>query len=263
MQAGSGSSLKSCLRAWKEGGPSWCPPGEPCQSLAWAGLHPQLSLVGWRALRGSLFAGGRGRGGRRVAADPPAPQRARRPLHGGARPQPLHLLQVWGAEARGCPHGGGLGPGGLPSPLRPPSLPHPRLSFRMRQVNIVGTSPPSQPSRKIQTLQAPPDMAPANVTLRTASETSLWLRWVVRLPRARRGWWGRDVALRLIALQKRASTGSLPAPFSVPAISLSQTNKRSAQQEVRKHFIERCHVPSILPFFFHIILQVTAIPSYS
>lgn len=53
--------------------------------------------------------------------------------------------------------------------------------FRMRQVNIVGTSPPSQPSRKIQTLQAPPDIAPANITLRTASETSLWLRWVVRM----------------------------------------------------------------------------------
>lgn len=51
----------------------------------------------------------------------------------------------------------------------------------MRQVNIVGTSPPSQPSRKIETLQAPPDIAPANVTLRTASETSLWLRWVVGL----------------------------------------------------------------------------------
>ncbi|XP_058510217.1 protein sidekick-2 isoform X1 [Solea solea] len=50
--------------------------------------------------------------------------------------------------------------------------------FRMRQVNIVGTSLPSQPSRKIQTLQAPPDISPANVTLRTASETSLWLRWV-------------------------------------------------------------------------------------
>lgn len=58
----------------------------------------------------------------------------------------------------------------------------------MRQVNIVGTSPPSQPSRKIQTLQAPPDMAPANVTLRTASETSLWLRWMVRLPRGAVGW---------------------------------------------------------------------------
>ncbi|NXK06956.1 SDK2 protein, partial [Herpetotheres cachinnans] len=52
------------------------------------------------------------------------------------------------------------------------------VPFRMRQVNIVGTSPPSLPSRRIQTLQAPPDMAPANVTLRTASETSLWLRWM-------------------------------------------------------------------------------------
>ncbi|NXA30009.1 SDK2 protein, partial [Ibidorhyncha struthersii] len=47
-----------------------------------------------------------------------------------------------------------------------------------RRVNIVGTSPPSLPSRRIQTLQAPPDVAPANVTLRTASETSLWLRWM-------------------------------------------------------------------------------------
>uniref|UniRef100_A0A3P8VT00 Sidekick cell adhesion molecule 2 n=1 Tax=Cynoglossus semilaevis TaxID=244447 RepID=A0A3P8VT00_CYNSE len=56
--------------------------------------------------------------------------------------------------------------------------PYTYYRFRMRQVNIVGTSLPSQPSRKIQTLQAPPDIAPANVTLRTASETSLWLRWV-------------------------------------------------------------------------------------
>ncbi|XP_069050665.1 protein sidekick-2 isoform X3 [Lepisosteus oculatus] len=63
--------------------------------------------------------------------------------------------------------------------LEVPNLnPYTFYRFRMRQVNIVGTSPPSQPSRKIQTLQAPPDIAPANVTLRTASETSLWLRWV-------------------------------------------------------------------------------------
>ncbi|XP_034050564.1 protein sidekick-2 [Thalassophryne amazonica] len=63
--------------------------------------------------------------------------------------------------------------------LEVPGLnPYTFYRFRMRQVNIVGTSLPSQPSRKIQTLQAPPDMAPANVTLRTASETSLWLRWV-------------------------------------------------------------------------------------
>uniref|UniRef100_A0A8C7L5W4 Sidekick cell adhesion molecule 2 n=1 Tax=Oncorhynchus kisutch TaxID=8019 RepID=A0A8C7L5W4_ONCKI len=63
--------------------------------------------------------------------------------------------------------------------LEVPGLnPYTFYRFRMRQVNIVGTSPPSQPSRKIQTLQARPDMFPANVTLRTASETSLWLRWV-------------------------------------------------------------------------------------
>lgn len=49
----------------------------------------------------------------------------------------------------------------------------------MQQVNIVGQSPVSVPSRVIQTLQAPPDMAPSSVTVRTASETSLWLRWVV------------------------------------------------------------------------------------
>ncbi|KAI1232491.1 Protein sidekick-2 [Lamprotornis superbus] len=73
------------------------------------------------------------------------------------------------------PHCPSQGPGALLSPtVSSPSF------FRMRQVNIVGTSPPSLPSRRIQTLQAPPDMAPANVTLRTASETSLWLRWMVR-----------------------------------------------------------------------------------
>lgn len=49
----------------------------------------------------------------------------------------------------------------------------------MRQVNVVGPSPLSQPSRVIQTLQAPPDVAPGSVTVRTASETSLWMRWVV------------------------------------------------------------------------------------
>jgi hypothetical protein len=70
----------------------------------------------------------------------------------------------------------------LESSLTTLFIPSTPPSFRMRQVNIVGTSPPSQPSRKIQTLQAPPDMAPANVTLRTASETSLWFRWMVRLP---------------------------------------------------------------------------------
>lgn len=57
----------------------------------------------------------------------------------------------------------------VPSPCR----------FRMRQVNVVGAGPFSQSSRVIQTLQAPPDVAPTSITVRTASETSLRLRWVV------------------------------------------------------------------------------------
>lgn len=59
--------------------------------------------------------------------------------------------------------------------------------FRMRQVNVVGTSPFSPSSRVIQTLQAPPDVAPTSITVRTASETSLRLRWVVSVGGGKRG----------------------------------------------------------------------------
>ncbi|KAJ8246101.1 hypothetical protein GJAV_G00263660, partial [Gymnothorax javanicus] len=63
--------------------------------------------------------------------------------------------------------------------LEIPSLtPFTHYRFRMKQVNIVGPSPVSRPSRVIQTLQAPPDVAPGSLSVRTASETSLWLRWV-------------------------------------------------------------------------------------
>ncbi|XP_067858995.1 protein sidekick-1 isoform X2 [Heptranchias perlo] len=63
--------------------------------------------------------------------------------------------------------------------LEIPNLtPYTYYRFRMKQMNIVGSSPLSWPSRVIQTLQAPPDVAPASVTVRTASETSLWVRWV-------------------------------------------------------------------------------------
>uniref|UniRef100_A0A8C8SF52 Sidekick cell adhesion molecule 1 n=1 Tax=Pelusios castaneus TaxID=367368 RepID=A0A8C8SF52_9SAUR len=60
----------------------------------------------------------------------------------------------------------------------PNLIPYTHYRFRLRQVNIVGQSPLSQPSRVIQTLQAPPDVAPGSVTVRTASQTSLWIRWV-------------------------------------------------------------------------------------
>ncbi|XP_072916750.1 protein sidekick-1 isoform X1 [Hemitrygon akajei] len=60
----------------------------------------------------------------------------------------------------------------------PKLIPYTYYRFRIKQMNIVGSSPVSWPSRVIQTLQAPPDIAPASITVRTASETSLWVRWV-------------------------------------------------------------------------------------
>ncbi|KAI3352479.1 hypothetical protein L3Q82_005431 [Scortum barcoo] len=49
--------------------------------------------------------------------------------------------------------------------------------FRMRQMNIVGSSPMSAPSRLIQTLQAAPDTHPSNLTLLAATQTSLCFNW--------------------------------------------------------------------------------------
>lgn len=49
----------------------------------------------------------------------------------------------------------------------------------MRQINIVGSSPLSAPSRLIQTLQAAPDTHPSNLTLLGATQTSLQLKWKV------------------------------------------------------------------------------------
>uniref|UniRef100_A0A8B9QG99 Sidekick cell adhesion molecule 1 n=1 Tax=Apteryx owenii TaxID=8824 RepID=A0A8B9QG99_APTOW len=60
----------------------------------------------------------------------------------------------------------------------PNLIPYTHYRFRMRQVNVAGPGPLSQPSRVIRTLQAPPDVAPGSASVRTASETSLWMRWV-------------------------------------------------------------------------------------
>ena len=88
--------------------------------------------------------------------------------------------------------------------------------FRMRRVNIVGPSPFSQSSRVIQTLQAPPDVAPTSISVRTASETSLRLRWVV-------SWrlWGGSHWLRLPDLSGKIG---LAVPHSGCLLHQSQSN---------------------------------------
>uniref|UniRef100_A0A8C1W3T5 Sidekick cell adhesion molecule 1b n=1 Tax=Cyprinus carpio TaxID=7962 RepID=A0A8C1W3T5_CYPCA len=59
----------------------------------------------------------------------------------------------------------------------PNLIPFTQYRFRMKQVNIVGSSPFSQPSRMMQTLQSNPDVAPTNLIVFSASETSLRIRW--------------------------------------------------------------------------------------
>ncbi|KAE8300407.1 Protein sidekick-1 [Larimichthys crocea] len=62
--------------------------------------------------------------------------------------------------------------------LEIPNLsPFTQYRFRMQQVNIVGSSPMSAPSRVIQTLQAAPDTHPSNLTLLSATQTSLCFSW--------------------------------------------------------------------------------------
>uniref|UniRef100_A0A3Q1GEZ4 Sidekick cell adhesion molecule 1b n=1 Tax=Acanthochromis polyacanthus TaxID=80966 RepID=A0A3Q1GEZ4_9TELE len=62
--------------------------------------------------------------------------------------------------------------------LEIPNLtPFTQYRFRMQQVNIVGSGPMSAPSRLIQTLQAAPDTHPSNLTLLSATQTSLTFNW--------------------------------------------------------------------------------------
>ncbi|XP_053193293.1 protein sidekick-1-like [Scomber japonicus] len=59
----------------------------------------------------------------------------------------------------------------------PDLSPFTQYRFRMQQVNIVGSSPMSAPTRLIQTLQAAPDTHPTNLTLLSATQTNLCLNW--------------------------------------------------------------------------------------
>lgn len=55
------------------------------------------------------------------------------------------------------------------------------MEYALRLVanNVVGPSPPSEPTKRFQTIQAPPSHAPYNVTVRAVSATQLRVRWTV------------------------------------------------------------------------------------
>ena len=52
-------------------------------------------------------------------------------------------------------------------------------ALRLVATNVVGPSTPSEPTKRFQTIQAPPSHAPYNVTVRAVSATQLRVRWTV------------------------------------------------------------------------------------
>lgn len=58
-------------------------------------------------------------------------------------------------------------------------LPFMQYKLRLTAVNVVGASPPSEPTKDFQTIQAPPKHSPKNVTVRAVSATELRVRWIV------------------------------------------------------------------------------------
>ena len=65
----------------------------------------------------------------------------------------------------------------------------PYMEYQLRLVasNVVGPSEPSEPTRKFQTIQAPPSHAPSNTTIRAMSATELRVRWI---PLSQGEWFG-------------------------------------------------------------------------
>ncbi|XP_063378104.1 protein sidekick isoform X1 [Cydia fagiglandana] len=65
----------------------------------------------------------------------------------------------------------------------------PFTTYRLRVIatNVVGTSPPSEPCKEFQTIQAPPQHPPRNVTVRAVSANNLRVRWI---PLQQSEWYG-------------------------------------------------------------------------
>ncbi|XP_045491212.1 protein sidekick isoform X2 [Colias croceus] len=65
----------------------------------------------------------------------------------------------------------------------------PFTTYRLRLIasNVVGTSPPSEPCKEFQTIQAPPQHPPRNVTVRAVSANNLRVRWI---PLQQSEWYG-------------------------------------------------------------------------
>ncbi|XP_035707340.1 protein sidekick isoform X3 [Folsomia candida] len=81
----------------------------------------------------------------------------------------------------------------------------PFVSYKLRLIanNVVGPSPPSDPSPQFETLQAPPAHSPRNVTVRAMSATQLRVRWI---PLQQTEWYGNPRGYNITYRQRGATT---------------------------------------------------------
>lgn len=68
-----------------------------------------------------------------------------------------------------------------------PLVPFTEYRLRLLATNVVGPSPPSEPSQWFQTIQAPPAHPPRNVTVRAVNAHALRVRWT---PLPQVDWYG-------------------------------------------------------------------------
>ncbi|XP_077862227.1 protein sidekick-2-like, partial [Saccoglossus kowalevskii] len=76
----------------------------------------------------------------------------------------------------------------------PDLLPYTKYILRVTAINVVGASHPSDPTSEFETLQDYPSTAPASVTVRANSETSLTISWI---PLTREQWNGVPLGYRV------------------------------------------------------------------
>lgn len=88
----------------------------------------------------------------------------------------------------------------------------PFTTYRLRLIatNVVGPSPPSEPTKDFQTIQAKPMHPPFNVTVRAMSATELRVRWI---PLQQTEWFGNPRGYNIT--YKNVENDSMSMPLSV------------------------------------------------
>lgn len=86
-------------------------------------------------------------------------------------------------------------------------MPFSAYRLRLIAINVVGPSPPSEPTKDFQTIQARPMHPPKNVTVRAMSATELRVRWI---PLQQSEWFGNPKGYNITYRNIDNSSNALP-----------------------------------------------------